>query len=222
MPTARRAPSLGQTHRIVMIADGGALAELNEKLDYEGAPRRDFLRLPELVCDAVSTADGRTTSQYLSAVADCILCNVGSTKAKAFDETMSQKWTVRSLPLSVGQYERAGEYGKDKYLSRIRFHAYIGFLLGLLIADAQGMTQSDRPTIVVLTGDPHLIPCVAYGRSEGVDVRQAWWESALHPGVRPLLTRHRIQLLALPEGETLPVDGLPDHPIDLVRRRRSQ
>jgi len=99
-----------EARRLIVLADGGALSDLNERLGLEDAPRKDFARIPDAIVKALEDE---------GIAADCpidsrIFCTVGSEKAQGFLTKMAQAWTVRPFPLSVAKYERAGEASADK------------------------------------------------------------------------------------------------------------
>ena len=190
-------PSPKQTtekRRLVLLADGGALADLNERLGIEGAPKKDFARLPDAVVKAFSDQQVAVTCPQDSR----IFCTVGSEKAQSFLTKMEQHWTVRAFPLTFAKYERAGDVGGDKHKFRLRYHAYLAYVLGVLTGTRQG---AERPLVGILSDDPHLLPCMADSRAAGVDARLIWWQSALPEEVSYLAARNNGPLLLLPYDE---------------------
>lgn len=180
--------------RLVILADGGALADLNDRLGSEGAPKKDFARIPETVIKAF--ADEQLTAEC--PLESRILCTVGSEKAHSFLTKMEQYWTVRAFPLSFAKYERAGDLGAEKHKFRLRFHAYLAYVLGVITGTHGG---ANRPLVGVVTDDPHLLPCMSDSQAAGVDVRLIWWQSALGEEVSYLAARNRVRLLLLPYDE---------------------
>lgn len=185
--------------RLILLADGGALSDLNDRLTGEGARPKDFTRIPDAVVKAFQDED---------ATVDCpmdsrIFCTVGSEKAQGFVTKMAQAWTVRAFPLSVAKYERAGEPGGDRHRFRLRFHAYLGYVLGVLTgaghaADSAGGSQ----TVLIVTDDPHLLPCMGDSRATGMDVRLVWWQSAVAEEVSYLAARSDVPIVLLPVDES--------------------
>src|SRR5712692_551870 len=191
-------PARQEARRLIVLADGGALSDLNERLGLEDAPRRDFARIPDAIVKALED----------EFAADCpidsrIFCTVGSEKAQGFLTKMAQAWTVRPFPLSVAKYERAGEASADKHRFRLRFHAYLGYALGLLTGADQAAGSAPRQqTVLVLTDDPHLLPCMGDSKARGVDVRLVWWQSAIAEEVSYLAARNGVQTLLLPADDS--------------------
>jgi hypothetical protein len=180
--------------RLVLLADGGALLDLNDRLASEGAPKKDFARIPDSVVKGF--ADERI-------VVDCpvesrVLCTVGSERAQSFLAKMEQDWTVRAFPLSFAKYERPGDSDVDKHKFRLRFHAYLGYVLGVLTGSTQDATGL---VIGLLSDDAHLLPCLADAKAAGIDARLIWWQAALPEEVAYLAARNGVPLLLLPHDE---------------------
>ncbi|MGD9523401.1 MAG: hypothetical protein AB7N73_05625 [Gemmatimonadales bacterium] len=194
------------SRRLVLLADGGALLDLNERLAGEGAGKIDFAKIPDLVVDVLAdhnlTADAPLDSR--------ILCTVGSEKAQGFLAKMEQSWTVRAFPLSFAKYDRSPDHGSDRHKFRLRFHAYIGYVLGVL---AGGGNRTEELLVGILSDDPHLIPCMADARAAGIDARLVWWQSSLGEEVAYLAARNGVLTLLLPFEEAA---SRPIHQRDAV------
>lgn len=184
------APSRGVARRLAILADGGALSDYNERLGYEGAPRKDFARIPDAVRDKI----GQGTPLHCP-IESRIFCTVGSEKAQGFLTKMGEAWTVRAFPLSFARYDRVGEADADKHRFRLRYHAYLGYALGLLVGAGE---ESHSARIVgVVSDDPHLLPCMSDAQASGLDVRLVWWESSISEEVSYLAARNGVPLVLL-------------------------
>ena len=188
MPTNRQHI---ETRRLVILADGGALADLNDRLASEGSAKKDFGRIPDAVIEALH-------QQQVSVecpVESRILCTVGSEKAQNFLSKMEEFWTVRALPLSFAKYERdrVADVGGERHKFRIRFHAYLAYALGVLTASR----SPGAPIIAMFTDDPHLLPCMSDARAAGVDVRLAWWQSSVSEEVSYFAARNEVPIVWL-------------------------
>ncbi len=181
--------------RLVLLADGGALLDLNERLVVEGANKADFAKISDLVVRTLADQNIPVSSPLESR----ILCTVGSEKAQSFLTKMEQYWTVRAFPLSFAKYDRSLESGGDRHKFRLRFHAYIGYVLGVLTGAPNG---KERSLVGILADDPHLIPCIADARAAGVDARLVWWQSSLGEEVAYLAARNGVPTLLLPFEES--------------------
>ncbi len=189
-----------ETRRLILLADGGALSDLNERLGLEDAPRKDFARIPEAIVKALEDEGVRVECPIDSR----IFCTVGSEKAQGFLTKMAQAWTVRPFPLSVAKYERAGDPSAEKHRFRLRFHAYLGYALGLLTGAARAAGPELRhQTVLVLTDDPHLLPCMGDAKATGVDVRLVWWQSAIAEEVSYLAARNGVPTILLPADDSV-------------------
>lgn len=175
--------------RVAILADGGALADLNERLGFEGSPKKDFGRIPDTVIDALQKPDVSVDCPLESR----ILCTVGSEKAQSFLTKMEEFWTVRALPLSFAKYDRAADMGADKHKFKIRFHAYLGYALGMLTA----LRFPGGLIVAVLTDDAHLLPCMSDARAAGLDTRLAWWQSSVSEEVSYFAARNGVPILWL-------------------------
>jgi hypothetical protein len=200
--------SVKEERRLILLADGGALADLNERMESESTPKKDFVKIP----DAVEKKLGEEFP-IDNPIESRIFCTVGSEKAQNFLKSISQEWTVKPFALSMVRYERdASSTDGNRHPFRLRFHAYLGYVLGLLAGSrAKTSEQLRRPIIVgVLTNDPHLIPCMSdlkAGNAE-VDVRLVWWENALSEEVSYLAARNGVTVCLLPNED----DGVYRHP----------
>lgn len=177
--------------RLVLLADGGALADLNDRLGFEGSPKKDFGHIPETV---IKTLEGARV-HVVCPVESRIFCTVGSEKAQSFLKKMEGFWTVRTFPLSFAKYDRAIESGGDKYRYKLRFHAYLGYALGVLTGSHPG--AAGALIIAVITDDPHLLPCMSDSRASGLDVRLAWWQSSVSEEVSYFAARNGVDILWL-------------------------
>lgn len=186
-----------EPRRLVILADGGALQDLNDRLAKEAAPKKDFARIPEQVIKAFEAQKVPVACPIESR----ILCTIGSEKAQGFLNKMEEAWTVRAFPLSLAKYDRAAEAGGDAHKFRLRFHAYLGYALGMLTgAKAPG---DKGPIIAVLTDDPHLLPCMSDSRAAGIDARLAWWQSFVGEDLTYFAARNGVEMLWLsPEVDT--------------------
>jgi hypothetical protein len=182
--------------RLVLLADGGALADLNERLADEGAgARKDFAKVPSAVIKALRD-EGAVVD---SPIEFRFFCTVGSEKAQGFVAKMAESWTVKPLALSFAKYERSGDTGKEKHRFRIRFHAYLGYSLGLLTAaHLQPDVDRSRTIVGIVTDDCHLLPCMADSRANGIDVRLVWWQASVSDELSYLAARNDVKLLLLP------------------------
>ena len=196
----------------ILLADGGALADFNDRLKAEGRPTKDFVKVPDAAL-LLLTQEGRQL--------DCpktsrIFCNVGFEKAISFHDALAEAWTVRTFPLTLARYERAADTIGGKHPFRLRFHAYLGYVLGLV-------TQADyevSPLIGVLTDDPHLLPCMADSRSRGCEVRLMWWESAISEEVAFQAARQEVKITYLLTGDSQATRTRDDALQSLIPPRR--
>jgi hypothetical protein len=190
MPTANQA-KLGP-RKLILLADGGALADLNDRLTEDGTRPKDFTKVPAAI---IQTFAAEKTP------VDCpkesrIFCAVGSEKAQNFLAKMGEAWNVRPFALSFAKYERGGESAKEKHRFRIRFHAYLGYALGLFVGTYQ---QSPGGVIVgIVSDDPHLLPCIGDARAAGIDARLIWWQSSIGEEVQFFAARSNAPVLLLP------------------------
>src|SRR5260370_24950957 len=90
-----------EPRRLVILADGGALQDLNDRLGFEGVQKKDFARIPELVIKTFQEQQVPVTCPIESR----ILCTIGSEKAQGFLSKMEEVWTVRAFPLSFAKYD---------------------------------------------------------------------------------------------------------------------
>jgi hypothetical protein len=188
-----------EPRRLVILADGGALADLNDRLGFEGAQKKDFARIP----DAVIKAFQEQHVQVACPVDSRILCTIGSEKAQSFLTKMEEVWTVRAFPLSFAKYDRAPEAGGERHKFRLRFHAYLGYALGMVTgAKAAG---EKGPIIAVVTDDPHLLPCMSDSRAAGIDARLAWWQSSVGEEVSYFAARNGVPILWLSHESDAPM-----------------
>jgi hypothetical protein len=180
-----------EPRRLVILADGGTLADLNDRLGFEGVAKKDFGRIPDLVIKAVQDQHVHVACPIDSR----ILCTIGSEKAQGFLQKMEEVWTVRALPLSFAKYDRAPETGSDKHKFRLRFHAYLGYALGMITGAKTGGDKG--PIVAVVTDDPHLLPCMNDSRAAGIDARLAWWQASLGEEVSYFAARNGVPILWL-------------------------
>jgi hypothetical protein len=179
----------------MLLADGGALADLNERLTEKNARPKDFTKVPDAII--------RTFADENTPV-DCpresrVFCTVGSEKATNFVAKMSEAWNVRPFALSFAKYERGGDAGKEKHRFRVRFHAYLGYALGLSVGLHQ--PSSTESIVGIVSDDPHLLPCIGDARAAGVDARLIWWESSVGEDLQYFVNRNNTPVLLLPEDE---------------------
>jgi hypothetical protein len=188
--------------RLILLADGGALADLNERLESENSARKDFVRIP----DAVIKMIGEDIP--IECPIDCrVFCTVGSEKAQNFLKSIGQAWTVRPFPLSMARYERdSAAADGQRHPFRLRFHAYLGYALGLLSGSRtrkSGQTVNRPIKVGVISNDAHLLPCMSdlQASDAAVDVRLVWWENSLSDEVQYLAARNGVKLCLLPNDE---------------------
>ena len=187
-----------ERRQLVLLADGGALADFSERLVLEGAPRKDFARLPDTIIRALSDT---TKNEIVCPIESRIFCNVGFEKAQSFVARMEPHWTVRTFPLTVAKYEREVGAEKTSHRFRLRFHAYIGYALGLLTAEYRQIEAMRRPMIGIVSDDPHLIPCMGNSLAMNVDVRLIWWASAIADEVSYLAARNGVKTTLIQEDD---------------------
>jgi hypothetical protein len=190
--------AIPERRRLVLLADGGALSDLNERLADEPVPaRKDFAKVPDAVIRALTD----TGIAVESPLEFRIFCTVGSEKAQGFVAKMGESWTVKQMALSFAKYERAGDAGKEKHRFRIRFHAYLGYVLGKVTAYHSEAPEPGHPIVGIVTDDPHLLPCMADSGASGLDVRLVWWQSAISEEVSYLAARQDVKMLLLPADD---------------------
>lgn len=188
------------TSRVLFLfADGGALHDLTERMRAEeGAAsesrRIDFTQIPSQAMEVLAR-DPKVAS--LDCPTDArVFFAVGAASGKVFRETMSNEWTVETLPLGLCKYERAptpDATSKTPY--RVRFHAQIGYHLGFL---AGSLSSASRDFLVgIVSDDPQLIPVVADARRRGVDARLVWFAAALPQEVGYFAARNEVPVVSI-------------------------
>lgn len=193
MPTSQQRM---EPRRLMLLADGGALADLNERLAEKNARTKDFTKVPNIIIQAFGDSNTPVDCPKESR----IFCSVGSEKATNFLTKMGEAWNVRPFAMSFAKYERGGEVSKEKHRYRIRFHAYLGYALGLSVGT---FSQSSAGLIVgLVSDDPHLLPCIGDARAAGVDARLIWWESSIGEDLQYFVTRNNTPVLLLPEDDS--------------------
>jgi len=179
--------------KFILLADGGALADFNDRLKAEGRAHKDFVKVPDRIIERV-----REETDVECPKGSRIFCNVGFEKASSFLAAIAETWTVRTFPLTVAKYERAGNGNiTGRHPFRLRFHAYLGYVLGLLTQ----AEDDDLPLIGIATDDPHLLPCMADSQSRGCETRLIWWESAITDEVSFQAARQGVRVLHLPDDD---------------------
>lgn len=187
-----------EPRQLVILADGGSLSDLNDRLVSDGAPKKDFAQIPESMTNSFLEQEASVTCP----VGSRIFCTIASGSARSFVSKMEKQWTVRAFPLSYAKYERGAEKGGSKHEFRTRFHAYLGYALGIMTGSTPPGQQC--PIVTVVTDDPHLLPCMSDSRAAGIDARLAWWRSSIGQDVSFLAARNGVPILWLSDEADAP------------------
>lgn len=207
MPTGTSLVHPSDNAILLLLADGGALQDLNQRLRVQEAmpqakQRVDFLKLPDAARQSV-------LSQDKFATIECpregrILFVVGSDSGASFLERMGVEWHVETLPLGLCRYERSAPLDKEGKLNwKLRFHALISYHLGFLTATL-AKEEGRRLIVGVVSDDPQLIPAMADARKRGLDVRFVWFPSSVSEEFGYFAARNNIPLLQVPIETSLP------------------
>ncbi|MCA8952051.1 MAG: hypothetical protein KDE27_21255 [Planctomycetes bacterium] len=168
-PTGRR--------RLVILADGALLAEMNGQMKERDERFVDFLTIPQLVADALGgeVRPAKETNYFFQ---------VGARAAEKFVASISSAWTVQSFPMRA--FSASCSCGK----SSVRFSSAIGWALG----NVSGRGSSDA--VVCVSSDPGLVMPIRFARDQGVDAYMAWM-APIGEEVRYFSARNDVPLLEL-------------------------
>jgi hypothetical protein len=149
---------------LYIIADGGAIQDLNSFRKTNGWSSHDVVAIPHNIASAINLPQLKASNSYLST-------NLGA--LEPFHHRIEETWTIMPLPICTVGYARGVQDAllRDRPMV-IRMHSYASYLLGQLA----GTETSTQITVVLVATDPHYIPCLAHAR-QVADVRIAWWQT---------------------------------------------
>ncbi|MCB9826625.1 MAG: hypothetical protein H6805_12480 [Planctomycetes bacterium] len=174
---------------LIVLAEGGALSELNAGLRADRGTTLNFKALRDHI-EEMSIASSRELGYSVEGVREAVLFNVGAASAERFVIAVEHDgWKVEQRP---GSTARCPNLGGER-------HAYRHFAA---IATTLARIPGERYVAVIVSPDAALVPELAESTASGTPALAAW-PGGVNPDARALASRLGVPVVDLDEDAIL-------------------